>query len=110
MLRFVCTNSMIADVSLEEVRIHHKRGIQDQIIESTDRSNVDHANSGAHHQTASNSNVLTADCHRFHTSSSQAIFGHPLCGNRRCLALLNCVDFENFGAPHRAMMTTTFTP
>ena len=33
MLRFVCTNSMIAGERFEEVRVHHKGGIQDQIIE-----------------------------------------------------------------------------
>ena len=33
MLRFVCTNSMIAGERFEEVRVPHKGGIQDQIIE-----------------------------------------------------------------------------
>jgi hypothetical protein len=33
MLRFVCTNSMIAGDRFEEVRVPHKGGIQDQIIE-----------------------------------------------------------------------------
>jgi hypothetical protein len=33
MLRFVCTNSMIAGERFEEVRVHHKGGIQNQIIE-----------------------------------------------------------------------------
>lgn len=32
-LRFVCTNSMIAGERFEEVRVPHKGGIQDQIIE-----------------------------------------------------------------------------
>lgn len=32
MLRFVCTNSMIAGERFEEVRVPHKGGIQDQII------------------------------------------------------------------------------
>lgn len=34
MLRFVCTNSMIAGERFEEVRVPHKGGIQDQIIEA----------------------------------------------------------------------------
>ncbi len=33
MLRFVCTNSMIAGERFEEVRVPHKGGIQDRIIE-----------------------------------------------------------------------------
>ena len=33
MLRFVCTNSMIAGERFEEIRVPHKGGIQDQIIE-----------------------------------------------------------------------------
>ncbi|BEV47110.1 DUF932 domain-containing protein [Afipia carboxidovorans] len=33
MLRFVCTNSMIAGERFEEVRVAHKGGIQDRIIE-----------------------------------------------------------------------------
>jgi hypothetical protein len=33
MLRFVCTNSVIAGERFEEVRVPHKGGIQDQIIE-----------------------------------------------------------------------------
>ena len=33
MLRFVCTNSMIAGERFEEIRVPHKAGIQDQIIE-----------------------------------------------------------------------------
>lgn len=33
MLRFVCTNSMIAGERFDEVRVPHKGGIQDQIIE-----------------------------------------------------------------------------
>ena len=32
-LRFVCTNSMIAGEQFEEVRVPHQGGIQDQIIE-----------------------------------------------------------------------------
>lgn len=32
-IRFVCTNSMIAGDQYEEVRVHHKGDIQDQIIE-----------------------------------------------------------------------------
>lgn len=32
-LRFVCTNSMIAGERFEEVRVPHKGGIQDQIID-----------------------------------------------------------------------------
>lgn len=33
LVRFVCTNSMIAGTQFEEVRVHHKGQIQDQIIE-----------------------------------------------------------------------------
>lgn len=33
MLRFVCTNSMVAGERFEEIRVPHKGGIQDQIIE-----------------------------------------------------------------------------
>ena len=32
-LRFVCTNSMVAGDKFEEVRVHHKGNVQDQIIE-----------------------------------------------------------------------------
>jgi len=78
-LRFICTNSMIAGGRFEEVRIPHRGGIPDQIIEGVYPSNADHTNSGAHHQTASDSNLLTADCRRFHASSSQAILSGIFC-------------------------------
>ena len=46
-LRFICTNSMIAGERCEEVRVPHKGGIPDQIIEGVYPSNADHASASS---------------------------------------------------------------